>query len=718
MHEAQTDSSSSILSIGAYTPQALRQFFNTNHAASSYKYEAYIKRRRAGGPRELFPTYEYAAQWLKLAACVKYVDGGWVGNILNFGLTAMRPAGSSASESESGSMRVPAASEREAAKLAWQVVTEEFGDGDLAKNHVYLYYELIHSLDPSALPGHMRGFDGLQPDQGSYRCWTAAIAQQCIGLMAGTDDFFPEALGFNMAYETLPYHLLVTSKELRELKVDDYYFALHITIDNPDSGHAALGRLAVETLLEGVRQRDGDEAMQKMWKRVQAGCVLADGLPTTPASPIEHERLPNGRWAPKTAVSPVPTQPCSPASSIERAMVHLLTRKALAAEKMHCSSRIRIDGWTVEEWLDATTWTDKKGLEFLRALGRKQPWVVPGDSKQSRLVRELEWGGRMFGAFSAKETDLVRRWIVQLGNEGGQQGRQGAYERFVGDSFHLHRQETGKALALERHRFAYYASQQLLDAGDADLLAVHQRLARGASDSTLIWTDLCSTAEAKPLNLPLIELAAIWLTIPSLFEQLPLSPSKLASPLGMCALRILRSFSGFPDLHAPETICAGMDHYIDDADMDNYQHLADDETTGLTCGETMGWHEIGTNIFIDIKVNGTDRRIASFDLPRIAAQVRPDSHIAQMCADMLVLRSKPYAHAEILLGMTLAGVLRTTASVLAQMQMQERDEVILRRIRSEVITAIQEHIEWERERAGYEDVSEGFTQGFEMVMRA
>jgi hypothetical protein len=89
-----------------------------------------------------------------------------------------------------------------------------------------------------------------------------------------------------------------------------------------------------------------------------------------------------------------------------------------------------------------------------------------------------------------------------------------------------------------------------------------------------------------------------------------------------------------------------------------------------------------------------------------------------MCADMLVLRSKPYAHAEILLGMTLAGVLRTTASVLAQMQMQERDEVILRRIRSEVITAIQEHIEWERERAGYEDVSEGFTQGFEMVMRA
>jgi hypothetical protein len=161
-----------------------------------------------------------------------------------------------------------------------------------------------------------------------------------------------------------------------------------------------------------------------------------------------------------------------------------------------------------------------------------------------------------------------------------------------------------------------------------------------------------------------------------------------------------------------------MDHYIDDADMDNYQHLADDETTGLTCGETMGWHEIGTNIFIDIKVNGTDRRIASFDLPRIAAQVRPDSHIAQMCADMLVLRSKPYAHAEILLGMTLAGVLRTTASVLAQMQMQERDEVILRRIRSEVITAIQEHIEWERERAGYEDVSEGFTQGFEMVMRA
>jgi hypothetical protein len=34
-------------------------------------------------------------------------------------------------------------------------------------------------------------------------------------------------------------------KELKELKLNDYYFLLHISIDNADSGHTAMAMHAV-----------------------------------------------------------------------------------------------------------------------------------------------------------------------------------------------------------------------------------------------------------------------------------------------------------------------------------------------------------------------------------------------------------------------------------------------------------------------------------------
>ena len=40
----------------------------------------------------------------------------------------------------------------------------------------------------------------------------------------------PEAIGFNLAYEQLAYHLLVTIHELKELRIDPYYFVLHVYV--------------------------------------------------------------------------------------------------------------------------------------------------------------------------------------------------------------------------------------------------------------------------------------------------------------------------------------------------------------------------------------------------------------------------------------------------------------------------------------------------------
>jgi hypothetical protein len=367
----------------------------------------------------LFPTRDFAITWLRLAGCVKYVDGGWVANVLGVSSTSTGKTGD-------------AAMERDAGKLAFQVISEEFGDGDLAKNHVYVYHRLLSQLSSSGVAptGDQPSFDSLSPTSGSPRCWTAAIAQQCIGLLASTSDYFPEAIGFNMAYETLPYHLLVTSHELRELKLDDYYFALHITIDNPDSGHAAVARVAVEKYLQGVEARDGEEGLKKAWKRVQAGVVLADGLPTTPCAPREFHKI-NNSYRPRLP-SNAPSTP--PANPTETRFVNLLLRKASAAEKMHCPSRMLISGHTLEYWLDPSTISFDKALTFVRGLEGKKPWVVRGDPGKSKLVQMVLWGGRMFGAFSRGEVDVLVKWVEGLGLSSEEDKVEGSYERFIGYS--------------------------------------------------------------------------------------------------------------------------------------------------------------------------------------------------------------------------------------------------------------------------------------------
>ncbi|RSH80747.1 hypothetical protein EHS25_007083 [Saitozyma podzolica] len=511
---------------------------------------------------------------------------------------------------------------REAAKLAWQVIGEEFGDGDLEKNHVYVYRQLLESLSNSdgAPAGCELGFDGLADDDGSPRCWTAAVAQQCIGLLASTNEFFPEALGFNMAYETLPYHLLVTSRELRELGIDDYYFALHVTIDNPDSGHAALALEAVERFLLGVKERDGDLAMEQMWKRVQADVILADGLPTTPCSPIDLQ--------PKSSKASSSSSLISPVTDVESHMVSLLARKAGAAEKMHCPSRLLIQDHTIEHWLEPTTWTTDKGLVFLRALGEKKPWVVQGDCARSRLVRELEWGGRMFGAFTCEETALVKRWITLLGQENIRPSKEhGTYQSFVGES--------GKGVPREGFsRFDRRSRENLFKPGDAkDLEAVLRRfvlpqIPPPSSLENLIARGSCyTTSHGDPRNL-----AALWFTSISLLELFPLSPSKFATPLGAAVLRAIRAQLGFPSLHRSENICAGMDS-VRDGD-------------GIDAGASLGLWELGIIVC----------RRRGYEVPgefsKLADSIEQHSKTATFCADMLELRTRPYRQQALLLGCT------------------------------------------------------------------
>jgi hypothetical protein len=607
-----------------FSKEALRDLLASQHRSTCHRYEAYCHRRAQGGPREIFPNRDFAVQWLRLASCVKYVDGSWVGN----GLSAATRRG-----------------DRVAAKNAWQVMSEEFGDGDLQKHHVWVYEALMRSLESdgaSSTPGYEWGFDGFAEGEGIPRCWTAAVAQQLIGLHAA--EFLPEALGFNMAYEALPYHLLVTTRELKELNIDNYYFALHVTIDNADSGHAAVARVAVENYLAGVRERDGEEAESAAWKRVQAGFILAEGLPTTPSGPIEY-RLTRDRSGLTTWV-PAPAQ-STPPSKLEGQMVELMARKAAAAEKMHCPSKILIGGHTIEDWLSPTLFTADRGLAFLRALSEKKPWVIKGkDSSNSKLIRELEWGGKMFGAFSRKEVDLVREWVDELGGHSDH----GAYAELAG------RRVAARAVP-ERDLITPRTNGMEPD----ELAGMLQIETRGdASIKEVLEDDLASPDTLSEVS----HLVPLWYLSTSLLEMFPLQTSKFATPLGACVLRVLRSQLGFDAAHNEEDICAGMDD-------------VEPRGEGLK-----GLWEVGSSVFARHGLSIPD------NLEECLA--RDDKTDRLVVEALLKYRSQPYHYRGTLLGLTL-GFTRSLGHQLELMSEIKDDQLALRRISEEITSAISDY---------------------------
>jgi hypothetical protein len=686
--EATSSPNGTIVAMPSYTRDTLRSFLSTAHKSSASRYEAYIARRKAGAPREMFPTQEYAKEWLRLAGVVKYVDGGWLGGVLD--VASGRSSGLSAKAGGDGRL------ERKVGKMAWQVISEEFGDGDIEKNHVYVYHKLLDQLnmgakgaDGHSQPGYVQGFDGLAPEQGSPRCWTAAVAQQCIGLLASTRDFFPEAIGFNMAYESLPYHLLVTTRELRELKINDYYFALHVTIDNADSGHAALARLAVERYLEGVKERDGEEAMQTMWRRVQAGYTLAEGLPTTPSSPKNFEQVKREcdgtlRW------KPVPEVAVAPASPIETKVAELMIRKSEAAAKMHCPSRMTIKGQTIEQWLDPATLTMDKSLSFIRGLGEKRPWVKAGDAPGSKLIKELEWGGRMFGAFSRAETELMRLWVNKMGAE-IETSESGAYNKFVGHEVSARPtvvSSNGSAMD-ERLKDILPANKNISASNIISRWNIKTNNTQTLEE--LISENVTSTPSDMARLLPL------WFLSTSLLEQFPLSPTKFATPLGMTVLRLLRAQLGFGALHREEDICAGID----------------DVKSEYEEGDMVGIWELGE------KISEALNQGPVVSLQDIVDRIE-DEGIAAACVDLLELRTRPYANQAVLLGLTL-GLTKALQGIdsASDLLVQDEDKSTLSRIVEEQKQALLDFVQEDQEEMvtaeWKEDFSKGYLQAVNMV---
>ena len=504
IEEAHNASDPGILSIEEYSPESLIEFLQTEHDNITWSWEEYVNRRRAGGTTEMFQDKDECLWWLKQVAPVKYVDGAWLGHI-NKVTTPFNL--------------------RKATKDAWQVMSEELGDGQTIMNHVYVYRDLMEEINARLPEGDCIDFIHPRHELNEEEPWKAALSQLLISLFP--HDFLPEILGFNMHFEGLTMETMKAAKEVEELGLNAYYFILHISIDNADSGHTAIAMQAVVKYLDIVRQEQGNAAVHQAWKRVQAGFILSKYLSIGPVCPSKRK----------------PVVDSFPRNVREAEVMNIFRAKAPVAHKIHCTSRVRLGGRKLVDWLEPRALQSKKWqMEFMDCLGNFKPWVRKGDSSNSKLMQELSWEGKMFGSFTQNEVEAVRRWIDTLGTPSPR-----VYWDFIGQL-----ETKSEALLVKSDIRADYP---VLSVNPATKLPLPTDLqARAFTPSPLLYA---SPEGAKALAEPdMSKLLPLWFTSQSILEGFVNVPAKTTTVTASSIVRALRAQYGF-DI---EGYCvAGMD---------------------------------------------------------------------------------------------------------------------------------------------------------------
>lgn len=319
------------------TPAALAAWMRDRVDAVGLQYRDYLAARKNGAPRRYFGSRAHALYFLKGVAPTKLVDGAWLYGLLRqWANPDFRPL--------------------------IRTYLEELGDGVPGKNHVTLYRNLLatHGCEGwELLPEHH---------------FVQGAIQLALGHNAA--QFLPEIVGYNLGYEQLPLHLLVSAYELNELGIDPYYFTLHVTVDNAASGHAQKAVQALERLLPQV----GDRAA--FWRRVLDGYRLNEPGASTTSVIAEFD--------------------------LQDELVRILAAKSTVGRNLH-SDYCRVAGRAVNDWL-----SDPARIPAFLAALQSAGWISrgedPGNSRFWRLVSGER--AEMFGVFSAYELEVLHDWIA------------------------------------------------------------------------------------------------------------------------------------------------------------------------------------------------------------------------------------------------------------------------------------------------------------------
>jgi hypothetical protein len=221
-----------------YTPEALRE-----RVLALY-------RRQCGRPRPPVPPARLGRAdclfLLTQLAPAALVDGAWLEQIAR-----------------------PCSVASRAVQPLFQIYMDEQGDGVPEQHHPSIYRRLLTGLDIQLPPVTDPAF----AQAPSLTDAAFEIPLLWLSFAAFPKGLFPECLGLNLAIELsgLGQGYLILADELKAHGIDPYFFLLHLTIDNPATGHTALALAAIDDYLAERAAIGGDAAVQAEFVRIWRG---------------------------------------------------------------------------------------------------------------------------------------------------------------------------------------------------------------------------------------------------------------------------------------------------------------------------------------------------------------------------------------------------------------------------------------------------------------
>ncbi|WP_445406335.1 iron-containing redox enzyme family protein [Acinetobacter seifertii] len=317
---------------------SIKTWCENDNKKNCQEFQAYLNRRQAGQDREYFQSVAQAFEFLIKVSPTKKVDGAWLYSSVHY-------------------WNDPVFHELIITYL------EELGLGEPKANHVCIYDDLLRSLG-------LDSFDLFLDDEYYHQ----AVVQLALGY--APPEFIPEMIGFNLGYEQLPLHLLISNYELAELGIDSKYFNLHITIDNIDNGHAHKAIKVIEDIYNKYRDKE------LFFTKLKQGFAL------------------NNRGESSSNIIKN--------LSLEDFVHKILKRKALVGQLIHNETR-QFGCKTINKWL-----SNPDDIAGLITHLTEQKWIkFNTDPEQSVFWRMInEENGKMFGVFNPVERQIIHDWIA------------------------------------------------------------------------------------------------------------------------------------------------------------------------------------------------------------------------------------------------------------------------------------------------------------------
>lgn len=269
--------------------------------------------------------------------------------------------------------------------MIFSIYMDEMGDGNVQQNHSNVYTDLLKSVNiylPDMSTKAYAQNTALLDSAFTLPVFILAITQF-------SEEFFPELLGMTLQLEWEAVSLVPVVDQLNAFGIDPLYYVLHIGIDNAASGHGAIAKKAVEIFLDEVRENEGEEVMQEIWKRIWNGYVAFGTLGSLGQDIANYQSNP---------------------PSLNDRMINLIIQKQPYGSMNHRSKMLGPN--QINDWF-----ADPQG--FLNEL-QKSGIVIPGRPDISPIFRLMSFNGPMYHVFTEDEQALWSEWVLSLAQTGSE----------------------------------------------------------------------------------------------------------------------------------------------------------------------------------------------------------------------------------------------------------------------------------------------------------